>query len=246
MNPYNDYNIKFLKEVMESTFDGKQAPSLKGEPTWKHFDLLNVHYMTGSDETMKTMQEYVDQYVKTGKTKGIWITEEHGGGGKGPVTVLDRSLRFMAWVARNDLTAEQTRLIWYGIESPRAGGKGSDVSTRIGTFFKDRPFFLSETHSGDVSYYLLSDANDDKMERLMVTVAPGASASVDLGTLALALPEGAARREWKAEATQYSSLVAPESAITKAFPEGNNLKIVIERSIAEPFTIWLSASGTSK
>jgi len=56
MNPYNPQNIAFLRNVMERTFDGRQAPSLKGESVWKPIDLLTVHYMAGSPRTVERLK----------------------------------------------------------------------------------------------------------------------------------------------------------------------------------------------
>ncbi|MCX7014297.1 MAG: hypothetical protein NTW86_17390 [Candidatus Sumerlaeota bacterium] len=241
MNPYNDYNKKFLKKLMDSTFDGKQAPTLKGDPTWKHFDLLNVHYMTGSDENMRTMQEYLDEYVKTGKTKGIWVSEDHGGGGKGPVTLIDRGLRFMAWVAKNGLTADQTRVVWWG-EAERAGGSGKDVTAALGEFFKGRRLFFQEKREKAMRYYVVSDAADKGVARILVAALPDPSGFTDLGVLTLALPGNSAAREWKAEATQYSSLVPPETVAAEMSRAGANLNVLLNRRITEPFVVWLTGN----
>ncbi len=133
MNPYNRQNLQFLASVMNRSFDGRQAPTLKGEPVWKHIDYLTVHYMTGSDRTIETLQRYHDEYLQSGKIQGLWITEDHGHAGKGPVTILERGLRFLDWAARNELNAQQTRLCWWG-EGAGLCTSPVSVSARQGTY----------------------------------------------------------------------------------------------------------------
>ena len=53
MNPYNRQNIEFLQNVMGREFTGKNAPTLAGDPVWKHIDVLTVHYMFGGERTVR-------------------------------------------------------------------------------------------------------------------------------------------------------------------------------------------------
>jgi len=73
MNPYNAQNVAFLRNVMERTFDGRQAPSLKGESVWMHIHLLTVRYMAGSPRTAERLQQYHDEYVRPLPGAGVWL-----------------------------------------------------------------------------------------------------------------------------------------------------------------------------
>lgn len=211
MNPYNRPNLHFLKNVMGRTFDGRQAPSLKGEPVWKHIDLLTVHYMTGSPRSIETLQQYHDEYLKTGKVKGIWLTEDHGHAGKGPVTILERGLRFLGWAAKNNLSGAQTRLCWWGENAREPGGSGTEATRLLGGFLADRPLHFSHRQEGAADVYLLADATDAKLGRALVALVPAErGGAVECGTLTLALPAGAAAKNWAARAVLYSAETPPQ------------------------------------
>ena len=77
---------------------------------------------------------------------------------------------------------------------------------------------------------------------MLIAIVPEPSAALDLGVLTLALPEGVAGREWKAEAVQCSSLVPPESVAASLSRDGRNLNIAVSRHIAEPLALWLTAA----
>jgi hypothetical protein len=212
MNPYNRPNIEFLSNVMARTFDGRQAPTLKGEPVWKHIDLLTVHYMAGSPRTIETLQAYHDDYLRTGKVKGIWITEDHGHAGKGPVTILDRGLRFLDWVARNRLSGDQARLCWWGEGAPEPGGRGREATTLLGAFLAGRTLHFAHHREGDADVYALADGIDAKLTGGLVAIVPGRSGALDCGRLTVSLPVGASAKKWHARAVRYSAETPPQIA----------------------------------
>jgi hypothetical protein len=239
MNPYNKPNLVFLKNVMERKFDGQQAPTLKGEVVWKHIDLLTAHYMTGSLGTIATLQQYHDDYLKTGKVKGIWITEDHGRAGRGPVTIIDRGLRFLAWAARNNLSGEQTRLCWWGEGERDPGGQGKEATALFGEFFTGRQlYFASQAVTGG-TVYTLSDGDHGGVQRLLIALAPERGSSIKLDKLRLKLPPSKTPRQWVVEAIQYSDTTPGK----KFQPRSKNIQggLVIDwgRDVAEPMLLML-------
>jgi len=239
MNPYNRPNLAFLKNVMERKFDGKQAPTLKGEEVWKHFDLLTVHYMTGSPGTIATLQQYHDDYLKTGKVKGIWITEDHGHAGRGPVTIIDRGLRFLAWTAKNNLSGEQTRLCWWGEGERDPGGQGREATALLGEFFSGtKLYFASQAVSGG-TVYTLSDGNDVGLQRILIALVPGRDGSMKFDNLRLKLPSSDKPREWAIEAIQYSSTTPGKKFAPKSENNSGDLVIRWDHEIAEPALLML-------
>lgn len=230
MNPYNRQNIEFLANVMDRTFDGRQAPTLKGEPIWKHIDLLTVHSMTGSPRSIETLQQYHDDYLKTGKVKGIWITEDHGRAGKGPVTILDRGLRFLAWAARNNLSGAQTRLCWWGEGEREPGGSGREATALLGGFLAGRPLHLSHRQESTANIYVLTDATDAKLSRGIVAIVPERFGALDCGKLTVALPADAVGETWSARAVSYD--------ISKSFPgEIGQYRVSRSSKNVKPFEI---------
>jgi hypothetical protein len=232
MNPYNRQNLEFLANVMGRTFDGRQAPTLKGEPVWKHIDLLTVHYMTGSPRNIETLQQYHDIYLKTGKGKGIWITEDHGHAGKGPVTILDRGLRFLAWAARNNLSGAQTRLCWWGENAPEPGGRGREATMLLGGFLAGRPLHFSHRQESGANIYLLADDADSKLSRGLVAIVPDRFGTLDCGKLTVALPAAAATKNWAARAVRYSLEKPPQISAVTLSRNGDSIIVPVNQSIS--------------
>lgn len=240
VNPYNQPNIRFLKGVMESRFDGKQAPSLKGGPVWKHFEAVNVHYMFGNEKNVPAMQEFLDAYVRTGRVKALWDTEEHGRAGKGPVTILETGLHFLDWVARNRLTPAQTRAIWWG-DSDRAGGSGRELETLMGGFLRGRPLCFARVRKSDGSFYLLADGRDASVSRIAIAVMPESGGEMPLGALRLSVPGGAGK-PWRAVAYQFSALTRPRISPVRVEARGEALTIPVSSAIAEPYLVLVTAN----
>jgi hypothetical protein len=249
MNPYNRQNIEFLKNVMGRTFTGKNAPTLTGEPVWKHIDVLTVHYMFGGVRTVQRMQGYVDDYLRTGKLDGIWMTEDHGRAGKGPVTVIERGFRFMAWVARNKLDAKQARLVWWGDGARKPGGSARDAEQLLGDFLCGRTlFFLSR--SGDVGHiYVISDGVGSKTSRILVALVPNRDSEFLLEDVRLGLPEDIPHSGWSADAIQFSATELPAKTVAPVDSEETELRISIGKPVTEPMLLLLrqpETEGTSR
>ncbi len=205
MNPYNRPNLVFLKNVMAREFDGRQAASLQGEPVWKHVDFLTVQYMAGSPGTISTLQSYHDEYLKTGKIKGLWITEDHGTAGRGPVTIVDRGLRYLSWVAKNQLDSEQTRLCWWGETDRDPGGRGVEATRLLGGFLANRELWMgSQVLEGGMGY-VLSDGNDEKCSRILVALSASRRGVLDCGSVTIQGSRAMLSGKWMVEGVQYSS-----------------------------------------
>jgi hypothetical protein len=242
MNPYNRPNLHFLKNVMERKFDGKQAPTLKGEEVWKHFDFLTVHYMTGSPGTIATLQQYHDDYLKAGKVKGIWITEDHGHAGRGPVTIIDRGLRFLAWAAKNNLGGEQTRLCWWGEGERDPGGQGREATAVLGEFFAERKLHFASQAVAGGTVYTLSDGTDAGVQRILIALAPDRGSSIKLDNLRLKLPSSDKPREWAIEAIQYSATTPSKKFAPKSEYNSGDLVVRWDRDVSEPALLMLKAA----
>ena len=127
-------------EVVSGHFDPKGVWAAM-PPQEKQQNGMKEDNFFGYDLQWKE-EYYVNDYLATGKVKGIWITEDHGRAGRGPVTILDRGLRFLAWAAKNHLSAEQTRLCWWGERERDPGGAGAEVAALIGQFFASRRLYF--------------------------------------------------------------------------------------------------------
>jgi len=246
VNPYNRQNIWFLKTLMDSKFDGVHAPILKDEPVWKHFDVISVHYMGGSDSNMGTMQEFHDLYLKTGKVEGIWNTEDHGGrGGRGPVTIVDRGLRHLAWAAANGLSADQTRIVWYGDNAAKLGGRAREAIYLLGDFLHGRPIYLSRSKLTGANVYLVADGDDETVSRILVAIVPDRSSNLDAGNVRLCLPRQCLLSDWNARAFQYSTSAPAEETVPRVSRDERALIVNLSRSVSGPLLLFLSGEKTN-
>jgi len=213
---------------------------LKGEPVWKHVDLLTVHYMTGSPGTIATLQQYHDDYLKTGKIKGIWITEDHGHAGKGPVTILDRGLRFLDWAAMNNLSGVQTRLCWWGENAREPGGSGTLATRLLGGFLAGRPLHFFHRQERAANLYILADATDAKLSRGLVAIVPERFGAFDCGKLTVALPPAAAGKTWSARAVNYSTEEPPKISTVTLSRSGDSLIVPVNQILSGAWLLMLA------
>jgi len=246
VNPYNPQNIWFLKTLMDSKFDGVHAPSLKDEPVWKYLHLVSVHYMGGSDSDMETMQEFHNLYLKTGKVEGIWNTEDHGGqGGRGPVTIVDRGLRHLAWAGANGLSADQTRIVWYGDNAAKPGGRAREAIYLLGDFLHGRPLYLSRSKLAGANVYLVADGVDQTLSRILVAIVPDRSSGLDTGNVRLCLPGQCPTSDWHARAVQYSTSAPAEGTVPGVRRDEGMLVVSLSRLVTEPLLLFLSGEKTN-
>ena len=239
MNPYNRQNVEFLKNVMDRKFDSDLAPTLKGDEVWKHFDYLTVHYMTGSARTIARLQQYHDDYLQTGKIKGIWVTEDHGRGGRGPVTIIGRGFRFLGWAAQNNFSCQQARLCWWGERERDPGGQGAEAAELIGEFLAGRPLCFALQPQQDATVYTLSDSSSADAKRILVALVPEGRNTLRLGSLTIHIPKGARSAKWTVDAIQYSSTKPGEHFTPQLKTTANGIEIAIDRVVPEPALLLL-------
>ncbi|MBC2603975.1 hypothetical protein [Puniceicoccus vermicola] len=238
MNPYNAPNVWFLESLMESSFGDDAPAELRGDPVWKHFDYLTVHYMfvpNSGSEIRDRMDRYYEDYLKTGKVKGIWITELHGRAGKGPVTILASGFKFLDWVVDNQLTADQAKVFWWG-ERERAGGDGMDLTRKMGEFFGQSALKYDHLDSDKADVYVVFEDSLVSTRALVCVIPNEVKGFVDFGSIRL---NGLGFEGWNVEAVQYSKITLPmASELSPEVSEGA-LILPLNRRITEPFLIWL-------
>jgi hypothetical protein len=244
MNPYNRQNIEFLGNVMDRKFIGNRAPTLAGEPVWNHIDVLTVHYMFGGERTVGRMQGYVDDYLRTGKVSGIWMTEDHGRAGKGTVTVIDRGFRFMAWLARNKLDANQARLVWWGDGARKPGGSAREAEQLLGDFLCERTLYFLDWSGDDGHIYVISDGLDSETFRILVAFVPNRDSKFEVGELQLGVSEDVSDSAWEAEAIQFSTSDLPDRTAPSVVCEKTALRVSLDKSVAEPLLILMRRRET--
>ena len=242
-NSYNPNSIQWICDVMDRNIVGTQAPSLVGDPVWKHIDILTIHYPFARGNGGEVAQEVYERYMQTGKVEGIWITEEHGRQGKGPVTIADRSLQFIHWIAKNHLNAEQTRLVWWGTGIEKPAGKPIEAVQILGKILSHLPLWVAMEKRGDARIYVMVNEADQTIDRLTIVIVPDASSEISLGDLTLSLPEGGSPETWMVQATQFSSEEPPVGWNPETSWEESRLTINIGKQVAEPLILYLSCQA---
>lgn len=245
LNPYKPADVWFLPEIFNRKF-GEEAPEpLRGDYTWQHFSILDVHYMfdigpghkVGAEKLRQRMDRYVEDYLRTGKVEGIWVNEGHGRAGRGPVTILKTGFRFLDWVVANQLTSDQTKQIWWG-ESSRAGGSGQDMMRELGRFLVGGPLSMVVQKTDAFHLYILRDRDMASAKRILVCIVPQDNPGyLDLGTLTLSAEN--MPKSWQTRAVQYSAISLPEEHSATTTVEADKLQIELNHRITEPMVLWI-------
>jgi hypothetical protein len=159
--------------------------------------------------------------------------------GKGPVTILKRGLQFIEWVNHSGMSADQTRLIWWGADASKPGGKGREAVRLLGEFFGDADLWVRSETRGKARVYLLATDENEDVARVMVAVIPSNSEAVSVAELIISLPSGTSEKKWSARAIQLSEDHPPVEEHPSLAVKANQLNLVIDREISEPFLVLL-------
>ncbi|QNN23506.1 hypothetical protein HED60_14895 [Planctomycetales bacterium ZRK34] len=242
LNPYNPPNVWYIEQMMQATFDGQHVPSLAGQPVYKHIDYLTVHYMLAPPEHDNTrrLDQFVADYLQTGKVKGIWITEDHGGKAAGAPTVLERGMYFLRWVARHGLTAEQAKVFWYGEHARKGLADGTNLMSHLGGFFGDRELHFAAVDTPNAYCHVVTAraGSDAQTDRAMVVILPRRGIELNAGAIRIDAPQLAGA--WKAQAIDYSYTIDPTVFDVQVEPGPQGVRIQCNRKLINPTAIYLS------
>lgn len=161
----------WLFPILDAKFKSEAAPTLNGEEVWKHVDGVCPHYTLGG-KALTDLQRTYDRYVKTDKISDIWITESYGWGGRGSISIIEQGFNFLSWASANGLNADQTRTIWWGAETDRAGGSGLDMAHTLGSFIAGRDFYFSRQNNARANIYVVADSDNSDLSRFYTVVIP--------------------------------------------------------------------------
>ncbi len=240
-NIYNPASRAWLERVMNHKVSGDAAPTLKGKKVAEFVDIICVHYGWAHDGQIEVIQSLYEQYVTSGHAQGIWMTEDHGLKGLGPVTVVDRGLRFLYWVATNHLSSDQARMCWWGIDRPKQGGPAMLAIDLIGSFFGKSALDFYRTQLDGTIVTVLATREEPK--RLMIAIVPDKEEVFETGMLELHWDTFKAGAAWSGSLTRYSaSSPSLETAITASAKTGK-LTIPLMATISEPAIVLLEQTG---
>lgn len=247
-NSYNPKSRLWLDRVMSHRVAGSQAPTLTGKTIDELVDILTVHYPFGNERWDKTMGELHDKYMATRKVKAIWITEEYGLRGNGPVAIVQRAMRFMEWASLYDLDARQTRLCWWGSDKPKSGGSAHEAIDRFGKALGNAPLKLAVHLSleNNSRIYMLVPDQKVRPTRLVVAMVPagqGENQAIQAGKLVFhglpdALPQSLAGR-----LIQFSQSVPPFEKPIQLSADGQGLTVELNTVVSEPALLIVSDEG---
>lgn len=242
VNPYNKPNIWFLKQLMDSTFDPRLVPTLGNEPVWKHIDYLTIHYMLAPPDhaNRQRLDQFTQDYLRTNKVRGIWITEEHGVRGRGATTVLERGMYFLRWVVDNHLSADQAKVFWYG-ESNRDGrGDGVQLMAKLGQFWGPRQIDFGTAETNDAYFQVMVGRSDAEQspDRLLIAILPKNKAELSAGEITI--HASSLTGPWQAEGVDYSPITEPTFFDVGVMADKSALNIECNRVLLNPTVIYLT------
>lgn len=235
VNPYNEENLEFLDRMLDSTIDGRQAPSLAGMPLLDICNSLTVHYMfrRAEETTLLDTMDKLAGGLSSGKFSKVWMTEEHGNRGQGPVTMLRTCSLFMDWVARHGLNSDQAKIIWFGDNTTRPGGNMQEVMARLTAFLGGKPLEYFRQETADAFFYLLKTG-----ARTCVIVIPRKARSLALANLIIPR-HGSGEESLSARAIQYSPVQKPEEFDLSASSQNDRIVVSCHRLVENPLLLFL-------
>ncbi len=203
-------NRDWFRSVLDHSITGEFAPSLKGQKVIDLVDYLTVNHPFADAADTKGLQSLWNTYGK--QVRGLWITEEFGNVGRGPMHVLNRIALFFEWVAANKLDATQARLIWDFAARKRASDECVGLMIRLAEAMKgELRFGMEATDSG--TFYRISAGGG----RLIVIFIPTTDRKVTrlarVGEIALEVGEARANNPWVARMLSNSLRTVPDEII---------------------------------
>jgi hypothetical protein len=244
-------NRGWYGQLFDRVLEGTAAPSLKGRKLASLVDYLAVNYPLAGAENDAPLQEIWDRFcvpvAKPGEAvleqelrpRGLWVTEEYGVGARGAATLLTRAARFLAWAARNDLDARQTRLLWNIPAHARGSDEALAVVRSLGEGIGVAPLRLGIQDMGDGRLIRIA-AGEGRILLVYypVTIRRGRR-PVAIGEVAIAMTEAQAARPWVAR--EYQELGrkpgAEPAAAQPVRRDGVKLFVNVTANAQEPWVV---------
>jgi hypothetical protein len=109
--------MAWLRMLTDRPLTGQYDASMAGKDPLAFVDYLAVHYVQKGSYSTEYLNILYDTYVKTGRVRGIWSTEELGIGDafeiNGP-KVLGSIVRYMDWWSRHDWEPDKGKVFLFG------------------------------------------------------------------------------------------------------------------------------------
>lgn len=244
-------------QLFDRELDGSVASSLKGRKLASLVDYLAVDYPFANTENDAPLQELWDRFCapvqpapaagqnlpddKTTRPRGLWVTEEYGIGAYGSATMAARAARFLAWTARNDLDARQTRLIWNFPPRTRGAEDALAAARTLGEAFGAGPLRIATQDFGEGRLHrILAGAGRMLLVYQPSTVRRGRRPT-PIGDVALNVPEAQAGKAWVGHLfldTGRRGLVDNAAALPVR-RDGNRLVVSLTANSQEPWSLLL-------
>lgn len=243
-------NREWYGRLFDTVLEGSSAPSLKGRRLASLVDILTVNYPFAGTENDAALQELWDRFCaaapapaegadeKNTRPRGLWVTEEYGQGTHGPGTLTARAARFLAWAARNNLDAGQTRLLWNIPPRTRGAQDAMALTRSLGESLGNGPLRIATQDFAAGRLYRIS-AGDG---RLMLAYHPvdvrRGRRAVPIGEVALAVTDAQVAKAWIAHLHEDSgkrSALAP--GVLEVRKEGSQLLVNVTATDLEPWSL---------
>lgn len=201
-------------QLFDRELEGTLATSLKGRRLASLVDYLAVNYPFASTDNDAALQELWDRFCvpvqpapaageklpddKTTRPRGLWVTEEYGTGAYGPGTLTARAARFLAWAARNDLNADQTRLFWNFPLHNRGAADALAAARSLGESLAAAPLRIGTQDFAEGRLHRILSGDGRMLLVYQPTVTHRGRKPTPVGDVAFNVPEAQAGKAWVA------------------------------------------------
>jgi hypothetical protein len=245
-------------QLFDRELDGSVATSLKGRRLASLVDYLTVDYPFANAENDAALQEIWDRFCapaqpapaagqafpddKKTRPRGLWVTEEYGLGSYGPATMTARAARFLAWAARNDLDAQQTRLLWNFPPRVRGSEDALAAARTLGETLGTGPLRVASQDFGDGRLHRILSGDGRMLLVYQPATVRRGKRPVPIGEIALNVADAQAAKPWVARVfldTGRRAGAADNAAAIPVRRDGNRLFVSITANSQETWSLLL-------
>ncbi len=212
---------------------------MEGQTVADQVDILSIQYPFQNLAGGRAMlQQYHDAFIATGKVEGIWLTEELYVGG--PRHLIQRAARFMDFVADNNLTPGQARLLWFLPDAPNdPAGMATPAIQKLAEYAGEGALSMQVQSLEGADFYLFINDSDPHERRLMAILEP--TFGYTLGGIRFYLPPAWANLDWTVQAYATDPDTAVDPFIPGLLMQGDQVRLDFQRDISTPLLISLTA-----
>lgn len=233
-NIFNPKSRDWAQKMLDYRFEGTAVSQIKGKLVSDEIDILTVHYAMAHKQSHKVLDELRERFLLTNKVTGIWITEDHGRRGNGPVDITRRSVQFLHWITRHQLSSMQSRICWWGTGLKKAGGKPIVAIKQLGQIFGNSQLQITHTATPQMQIYSFVINPSKQSPSYANVLIRNDKSTGNLGKISFKPPATNNSDEpWQVQWIAYSSTTMPVIKLLNAKRLNGTLTALINEPLTE-------------